>query len=279
MSLAAAGARRVLRPAGHAPARAAGHPRPGLPAPGPRRQPELLRLPRRQLRGVGPLQVPRRLPRARTTRSSSSARSGGKSCRSTPPRRSGKLHQMMAHWGATSTIDALPALGQLQPTSWYNGRPGYDREPELRVWDIPPSWAPNTFKKTAFTDEELLAAIGRARSTACSPEVPHAAAQLPALAARQGPPRADPRQRHARRGGRGAARRPRRPRLVAQGRVPQQGAVHLRGQPGDGCGHDQGCLFSQRMVTVIRCADEDGTIHTFSNTPQEETGEGEEAAA
>jgi hypothetical protein len=67
----------------------------------------------------------------------------------------GTLHQMELHWRNYFRMEHLPALGQHQPSSWNSGSPSQIREPELRTWEIPHSWRPNTFKKNMFTDEEL----------------------------------------------------------------------------------------------------------------------------
>jgi predicted RNA methylase len=182
----------------------------------------------------------------------------------------GKLHLMMAHWGGGYVpMESLPALGQTQPTSWYNGRPGYDREPELRVWEIPPSWAPNTFKKIAFTDEELLAAIGASPLNRVLSEVPTLPPNCPPLPLDKGHLGLilasgmldgvveGPHGVHVVRGSSHKVEYHNKEASSSEAN-PETGAVTTKD------------VFSQRMVTVIRCADESGTIHTYSNTPQEE---------
>ena len=67
----------------------------------------------------------------------------------------GDLHKMEWHYGYYIQIQSLPQLGEIYPKSYYNGRASYDREEEVRVWEVPPGWRPTVFRKIAFTDEEL----------------------------------------------------------------------------------------------------------------------------
>jgi hypothetical protein len=192
--------------------------------------------------------------------------------------KAGPLHQMMAHWSGYVTIDGLPALGQPQPTSWHNGRPGYEREPGLRVWDIPPSWAPSTFKKTAFTDAELLAAIEASPLNRVLLEVPAPPPNCPPLPLDKGHLGLilasgmldgvveGPHGVHVVRGSSHKVEYHNKEASSSEAN-PETGAVTTKD------------VYSQRMVTVIRCAAEDGTIHTFSNTPQEEKDEDDADAA
>ena len=67
----------------------------------------------------------------------------------------GALNKMDMRWRDSFQIENLPPLGGVQPMSWTRGSPSYLSEADLHVWEIPHSWRPNTFKKNAFTDEEL----------------------------------------------------------------------------------------------------------------------------
>lgn len=56
----------------------------------------------------------------------------------------------------------IPVLGELYPapTAWYNGRLiSHDKDPEVATWELARGWRPNTFKKTTYTDDELLSAV------------------------------------------------------------------------------------------------------------------------
>lgn len=71
----------------------------------------------------------------------------------------GTLHQMQCHYGNYITLDRLPPLGDFQPKSYQNGQPSYEREEHIRTWEVPTGWAPSTWKKTEFTDDELAKAV------------------------------------------------------------------------------------------------------------------------
>ena len=142
----------------------------------------------------------------------------------------GCLHRMgltrggfVAHGG----MDRLPALGACRPVSWREGEPSPELEPVVRTWEVPRSGKPNTFKKTAFTEDELVAAVASSPLNRLLREVAVPPLQGPAAAARQGTSGTHPRVRNARRHRCRAARRPCGQGLLAQGRVPQQGAVHI----------------------------------------------------
>src|SRR5271166_510850 len=67
----------------------------------------------------------------------------------------GCLNKMDMRWRDSFQIEKIPPLGQVQLVSWIKGSPSYASEADLHVWEIPHSWRPNTFRKNAFTDEEL----------------------------------------------------------------------------------------------------------------------------
>ncbi len=67
----------------------------------------------------------------------------------------GALNKMDMRWRDSFQIKNIPSLGCIQPESWNHGSPSYKCEQEIRTWEIPRSWRPNTFRKIAFTDEEL----------------------------------------------------------------------------------------------------------------------------
>jgi len=67
----------------------------------------------------------------------------------------GALNKMDMRWRDSFQIEKIPPLGQVQPVSWIRGSPSYASEADLHVWEIPHSCRPNTFRKNAFTDEEL----------------------------------------------------------------------------------------------------------------------------
>lgn len=71
----------------------------------------------------------------------------------------GTLHQMQAHWSGYITLGSLPPVGQVQPKHYNNGHASFEREEHIRVFEIPLGWKPNTWKKTEFTDEELVKAV------------------------------------------------------------------------------------------------------------------------
>jgi len=175
----------------------------------------------------------------------------------------GTLHQMSFHWGYVK-IEQIPPLGGIQPKNWSNGSPSYDREDEIRTWDIPRTWRPSTFRKTAFTDEELAAAIdssplGRLLSEVAP--VVNAAPPMPLNKGHLGLILASgmldgvvqgPYGPHVVRGS--SHKVDYHNREASESTMnPETGAVTTKE------------VMSQRMVTVIRCVEEDGAIRTFSN--------------
>jgi hypothetical protein len=73
--------------------------------------------------------------------------------------RNGTLHQMSFQWRDNYCMEDLPELGGMQPVSWRDGHASYDLDTKAKVWEIPHSWRPNTYKKNSHTDAELDEAI------------------------------------------------------------------------------------------------------------------------
>lgn len=188
-----------------------------------------------------------------------------------------KLHQMSLHWGYVR-IEGLPSLGDVQPVSWYDGHGSFDREPEIRTWEIPASWKPSTFKKTAFTEDELFAAIERSPLNRLLTEVvvpPPEAPPLPLNKGHLGLLLASglldgtvqgPYGTHVVRGSSHKAEYHNKEASEST-MNPETGTVTTKD------------VYSERMVTVIRCVESDGIIRTFSNdaAEKEENEEAEEA--
>ena len=79
-----------------------------------------------------------------------------------PSRRDGEArHAPPGGWQWATYLHAedLPPLGSVQPKSWRGNQPSWDRADEVQTWAIERGWRPGTFKKIAFTDEELIEAI------------------------------------------------------------------------------------------------------------------------
>jgi predicted RNA methylase len=187
--------------------------------------------------------------------------------------RHGCLQRMGLTWGGFATnggMDRLPSLGDRQPLTWQNGYSSTELEPSIRTWEIPPSWKPSTFKKTAFTDDELDAAIATSPLSKLLREVaipPPNAPPLPLDRGHLGLILASgmldgvvegPHGVHVVRGSSHKVEYHNRE-ASSSDENPETGAVTTRD------------VFSQRMVTVIRCVEQNGVIVTFSNQPKEET--------
>jgi hypothetical protein len=181
----------------------------------------------------------------------------------------GRLHKLGLTWdsGGGYLIGHLPALGQLQPESWRNGHPSSEREPVLRTWDIPRTTRPTTFKKTAFTDSELVAAVASSPLNALLREVkipPPLSPPLPLDKGHLGLILASgmlngivegPHGVHVVRGSSHKVEYHNKEASTSE-ENPETGAVTTKD------------VFSQRMVTIIRCVEQNGTIVTFSNEPE-----------
>lgn len=184
----------------------------------------------------------------------------------------GGLHRMGLTWGsfvAQRGTDRLPALGACQPVSWREGSPSTELEPLVRTWEIPPSGKPNTFKKTAFTEDELVAAVASSPLNRLLREVVVPPLQAPPLPLDKGHLGlilasgmldgivAGPHGDHVVRGSSHKVEYHNKEQSSSD-ENPSTGAVTTKD------------VFSQRMVTVIRCVEQDGVIVTFSNEPKAE---------
>jgi Uncharacterised methyltransferase family (DUF6094) len=181
----------------------------------------------------------------------------------------GNLHRLGLTWdsGGGYLMGHLPALGQLQPVSWRNGHPSPDREPALRTWEVPRTARPGTFKKTAFTDAELVAAVAASPLNALLREVkipPPLSPPLPLDKGHLGLILASgmlngivegPHGVHVVRGSSHKVEYHNKEQSSSE-ENPETGAVTTKD------------VFSQRMVTAIRVVEQDGTIRTFSNEPE-----------
>jgi predicted RNA methylase len=175
----------------------------------------------------------------------------------------GTLHKMQMHWGYV-TIQNLPSLGQNQPIQWYNGSGSYDKEEDIRTWEVPLAWKPHTFKKTMFTDEELLSVIDESPLNRILEEVqiqPPARPPLPldkghlGLILASGMLDGVVEGPHGVHVVRGSSHKIKYHNVAASSSEanPETGAVTTKD------------VFSERPVTVIRCAEQNGNIATFSN--------------
>ena len=176
----------------------------------------------------------------------------------------GKLHLMQFAWGGHIAINALPALGERQPARWLRGSPSDDREEEVRTWEVPHSRGPHVFKKTMFTDDELLEVIAASPLKAHLDEVdapPPKAPPLPldkghlGLILASGMLDGVVEGPHGVHVVRGSSHKVEYHNKEASDSTmnPETGAVTTKD------------VFSQRMVTIIRVVEQDGKIRTFSN--------------
>lgn len=181
----------------------------------------------------------------------------------------GRLHQMQCHYSGYITINSLPPLGSVQPKRFTNGQPSYDREEHIRTYEIPLGWKPSTWKKTNFTDDELTEAISGSPLNKILDEVKPRQQDRPPLPLDKGHlglmlasgkldgPVEGPHGVHIVRGSSHKVEYHNKEASKSE-ENPDTGAVTTKD------------VFSQRPVTVIRCVDRRGQIHTFSNEPQEE---------
>ena len=187
----------------------------------------------------------------------------------------GCLHRMSLTWSgfvANGGMNKLASLGECQPVSWREGYPSPELEPSVRTWEIPRCSRPSTFKKTAFTEEELLAAVASSPLNALLREVtipPPLSPPLPLDKGHLGLILASgmldgivegPHGPHVVRGSSHKVEYHNKEQSTSE-ENPETGAVTTKE------------VFSQRMVTVIRCVEQDGVIITFSNDPKREDDE------
>ncbi len=171
----------------------------------------------------------------------------------------GELHRRDWQWRSYIRIEDLPQLGEVQPKDWTNGRPSEEREEDPHVWEIPWGWKPHTFKKTTLTDAELAQAL------ACSPHVVHFK-DVPPRPLKRPPLPLDkghlglilasgmldgvvetPHGPHVVRGSSTKIEYQNKE-LSTSDANPESGAVTTRD------------VFSQRMITIMRCVKSDDTL-------------------
>ena len=190
----------------------------------------------------------------------------------------GCLHRMGLTWGgfvANGGMNKLPSLGECQPVSWREGYPSPELESSVRTWEIPRGARPSTFKKTAFTEEELLAAVASSPLNALLREVtipPPLSPPLPLDKGHLGLILASgmldgivegPNGPHVVRGSSHKVEYHNKEQSTSE-ENPETGAVTTRE------------VFSQRMVTVIRVVEQNGVIISFSSEPNEKDLDNEE---
>jgi hypothetical protein len=185
----------------------------------------------------------------------------------------GVLHKMQAHYSGYLTMDSIPPLGGVQPVSYYNGRPSYEREEHVRAFEIPNCWKPNSFKKISFTDEELVAEVQGSPLGRHLKEVIPREPDAPPLPLDKGHlglmlasgkldgPVEGPHGVHIVRGSSMKVEYHNREASSSE-QNPETGAVTTKD------------VFSERPVTVIRCVDHRGVIWSHSNNPQDKPEEG-----
>jgi predicted RNA methylase len=186
--------------------------------------------------------------------------------------RFGVFHQRGWQWNYYMKAEDIPALGDVQPKSWRGSTPSWDREDAVQTWAIERGWKPGTFKKIAFTDEELIEVVGNSPLGRHLLEVEPRPIPRPPLPldrghlglilasgildgvveSKYGP--------HVVRGSSTKVEYYNREASDST-EDPDTGAVTTKD------------VYSQRMVTIIRCVTADGTIHTFSNAPKEDGDE------
>jgi Uncharacterised methyltransferase family (DUF6094) len=185
----------------------------------------------------------------------------------------GSLHKMKMQWQGYVEVGHLPTLGTVQPKAWLaHGGPSYEREEEIRTWEIPHSWKPHVFKKTMFTELELEAVVAESPLNSILKEVkipPPNAPPLPLDKGHLGLILASGMLDGVVEGPHGVH--------IVRG-SSHKVEYHNKALSGSEVNPDSGAVktvdtYSQRMVTVIRVVEQDGVIGTFSNEPKEEKDE------
>jgi Uncharacterised methyltransferase family (DUF6094) len=188
----------------------------------------------------------------------------------------GELHQRGWQWRSSMQIETLPSLGDVQPTDWDGGIPSDEREDAVQVWEIPPGSRPHTFKKTTFTEVELTACLAASPLNDHFKEVTPLPLKRPPLPLDKGHLGlilasgmldgvvAGPHESHVVRGSSTKIEYHNKE-LSKSDEDPETGAVTTKE------------VYSQRMVTIIRCVTQDGKLYTFSNAPKEPDDEDDQA--
>lgn len=181
-------------------------------------------------------------------------------------RSNGDLHKMQVNWGYVK-LESLPPIGSMQPKHWANGISSYDREEKLRLYEIPGAWKPHSFKKTSFTEEELLAELAKSPLNDKLKQVEDVAIASPPLPLSQGhlglvlaSGMLD-----------GVVEGPHGPHVV-RGSSSKIKYHNVAASSSRVTNEETGAVtakdvYSERMITTIRTVDDDGTIQTYSNAP------------
>jgi predicted RNA methylase len=186
----------------------------------------------------------------------------------------GTLHQRSWQWSNHMRAEDLPPLGAVQPKSWRGNQPSWDLADEVQTWPIERGWRPGTFKKVSHTEEELIEVVSNSPLGAHLTEVTPREIPRPPLPLDRGhlglilaSGILD-----------GVVESPHGPHVV---RGSSTKVEYYNKEASDSTEDlETGAVttkdvYSQRMVTIIRCVTSDGTIHTFSNAPKEEGDENE----
>lgn len=180
----------------------------------------------------------------------------------------GTLHQRGWQYASYFHAEDLPPLGSVQPKSWRGNQPSWERADDVQTWAIERGWRPGSFRKIAFTDEELIEAIEN------SPLAKHLTEVVPRAVPRPPLP--------LDRGHLGLILAS----GILDGTVMCQWPHVVRGsskkvkyynKEASSSTEDEETgavttkdVWSQKPVTVIRCVTPDGNIYTYSNAPKEE---------
>ena len=183
---------------------------------------------------------------------------------------------MDLRWRNHVPIENFPPLGQVQPLSWNWGKPSFEREHEIRVWEIPHAWRPNTFKKNALTEDELVYELDRSPLNKQVTEVQPLPPRKPPLSLDRGHLGTcaaagildgvieGPHGPHVMRGSSRKERYHNKEQSESTAN-PETGSVSTKN------------VWSERPVTEIRAVDATGVIHTWSNAPKEKDEEDEQS--
>jgi hypothetical protein len=181
----------------------------------------------------------------------------------------GDLAKMNMRYNGYVNFDNLPALGEPAWTGWARGEPSGVREEGLRVYGIPGCKKTNTFARTAFTAEELIATLERSPLNKFFDEVTIPPPERPPL------PLAKGHLGLLLAGGllNGVVRGPHGPHVVrgSSKKIRYHNVAMSRSTEDKDGVVTSIDTYSQRMVTVIRCVEQDGVIYTHSNAPKEDT--------